>query len=187
MKMDAGKLNRGNVIEFEGAQYSILKTYTIKPGKGGAYIQVEMRNVLTGLKKETRFRTSESVEKLMNETKPCQFLFSDGDSLTFMDNSTYEQFNLPKEVLGDSLPLLEDGMNVHIQFISGILIGFELPNSFVCEIAETEGVVKGQTAASSNKPATLTNGLRVMIPVFINAGEKIVINTEDLSYIERSK
>lgn len=187
MKMDAGRLNRGNIIEFDGAQYSVLKTYTIKPGKGGAFIQVEMRNVKTGLKKEQRFRTNENIEKLMNENKQCQYLFAEGTDLVLMDNNNYEQFNLPKDVLGDSIALLEDGMQVHVQFIEGNPIGIELPKSVVCEIEETEGVVKGQTAASSNKPATLTNGLRVMVPPFIESGTKIVVNTEDLTYIERAK
>jgi elongation factor P len=187
MKMQANQMRPGWVIDHNGKQWTILKIQIITPGKGGAFIQVEMRDVATGTKSEDRWRTADTVEKLNSEDTDCQFLFADGDSLTFMHVDNYEQFSVPKDMLGDALPFLQDGMAVVVSFIEGKPVGIEIPKSAICEVAETEAVVKGQTAASSNKPAILDNGVRIMVPQFINTGDKIVVNTEELTYMERVK
>ena len=150
-------------------------------------MQVEMKAVEEGTKTNERFRTEDTVEKLMVEEKDCQFLFEDSTGLTFMDSETFDQFTLPSDILGDSRPFMTDGMAVIISFIDGRPISVELPLQVVCTVAETEPVVKGQTAASSYKPAILDNGVRVMVPPFIGAGDKIVVGTAEANYVERAK
>ena len=150
-------------------------------------MQVEMKAVEEGTKTNERFRTEDSVEKLMVEEKDCQFLFEDSNGLTFMESETFEQFTMPADILGDSRPFMTDGMTVYINFIDGKPISVELPMQVVCTVVETEPVVKGQTASSSYKPSILDNGVRVMVPPFINAGDKIVVATTDATYVERAK
>lgn len=150
-------------------------------------MQVEMKAVEEGTKTNERFRTEDTVEKLMVEEKDCQFLFEDSTGLTFMDSETFDQFTLPSDILGDSRPFMTDGMGVIISFIDGRPISVELPLQVVCTVAETEPVVKGQTAASSYKPAILDNGVRVMVPPFIGSGDKIVVGTAEANYVERAK
>lgn len=150
-------------------------------------MQVEMKAVEEGTKTNERFRTEDTVEKLMVEEKDCQFLFEDASGLTFMDSETFDQFTLPSDILGDSRPFMTDGMGVIISFIDGRPISVELPLQVVCTVAETEPVVKGQTAASSYKPAILDNGVRVMVPPFIGSGDKIVVGTAEANYVERAK
>ena len=166
---------------------TVTKAQHIKPGKGGAFMQVEMKAVEEGTKTNERFRTEDSVEKLMVEEKDCQFLFEDSNGLTFMESETFEQFTMPADILGDSRPFMTDGMTVYINFIDGKPISVELPMQVVCTVVETEPVVKGQTASSSYKPSILDNGVRVMVPPFINAGDKIVVATTDATYVERAK
>lgn len=187
MKQQAGSIRIGWVIEFKGKAWTIIKAQHIKPGKGGAFMQVEMKSVEEGTKTNERFRTEDTVEKLMVEEKQCVYLFEDSTGLTFMENDTYEQFIMPADILGDARPFLVEGMNVYINYISGKPVGVELPQNVVCEIVETEPVVKGQTATSSYKPSILDNGVRVMVPTFINVGDKIVVNTSDATYVERAK
>ena len=187
MKQLAGSIRIGWVIEYKGKPWTITKAQHIKPGKGGAFMQVEMKSVEEGTKTNERFRTEDTVEKLMVEEKDCQFLFEDGTGLTFMDSETFDQFTLPADILGDSRPFMTDGMAVIISFIDGKPISVELPLQVVCTVAETEPVVKGQTAASSYKPAILDNGVRVMVPPFIGAGDKIVVGTAEANYVERAK
>ncbi len=187
MKQLAGSIRIGWVIEYKGKAWTVTKAQHIKPGKGGAFMQVEMKAVEEGTKTNERFRTEDSVEKLMVEEKDCQFLFEDSNGLTFMESETFEQFTMPSDILGDSRPFMTDGMTVYINFIDGKPISVELPMQVVCTVVETEPVVKGQTASSSYKPSILDNGVRVMVPPFINTGDKIVVATTDATYVERAK
>ncbi len=187
MKQQAGSIRIGWVIEYKNKPWTVTKTNFVKPGKGGAFMQVEMKSVEEGTKTNERFRTEDMVEKLMVETKDCQFLFEDSTGLNFMDSETFDQFTMPADILGDSRPFMTDGMGVIINVIDGKPISVELPLQVIQEVVETEPVIKGQTAASSYKPAILDNGVRVMVPPFVGAGEKIVVNTTDASYVERAK
>ena len=187
MKQQAGSIRIGWVIEYKNKPWTVTKTNFVKPGKGGAVMQVEMKSVEEGTKTNERYRTEDMVEKLMVETKDCQFLFEDASGLNFMDSETFEQFPMPSDILGDSRPFLTDGMQVIINFIDGKPISVELPLQVICEVVETEPVIKGQTAASSYKPAILDNGVRIMVPPFVGQNEKIVVNTTDTSYVERAK
>lgn len=187
MKQQAGSIRIGWVIEYKGKPWTVVKTNFVKPGKGGAFMQVEMKAVEEGTKTNERFRTEDMVEKLMVETKDCQFLFEDSTGLTFMDSETFDQFIMPEDILGDSRPFMTDGMAVTVSVIDGKPISVELPMQVVQEVVETEPVIKGQTATSSYKPAILDNGVRVMVPPFVGTGEKIVVSTADASYVERAK
>ena len=187
MKQLAGSIRIGWVIEYKGKPWTITKAQHIKPGKGGAFMQVEMKAVEEGTKTNERFRTEDTVEKMMVEDKDCQFLFEDTNGLTFMESETFEQFTMPADILGDSRPFLADGMEVRISHINGRPISVELPQQVICTVVETEPVIKGQTAASSFKPAILDNGVRMMVPPFVGVGEKIVVNTNEASYVERAK
>ena len=187
MKQQAVAIRVGWVIEYKGKPWTVTKAVHIKPGKGGAFMQVEMKSVEEGTKTNERFRSEDTVEKLMVEEKDCQFLYEDSLGLTFMDSETFEQFVMPTDILGDSRPFMTDGMTVVISFIDGKPISVELPLQVTCTVAETEPVVKGQTAASSYKPAILDNGVRVMVPPFISAGDKIVVGTAEANYVERAK
>jgi elongation factor P len=187
MKQNANLMRPGWVIDHNGKMYSILSYNIVKPGKGGAFINVTMRDIESGSKTEERFRTEDTVEKLMVEEKDCQFLFREGDNLTFMHKDTYEQFQIPADYLGEQIAFLTDGMDVSINFIEGKPISATLPNHVKAKIDFAEPTVKGQTAASSYKPAVLENGVRIMVPPFIDSGEEIIVNTEDLTYVERAK
>lgn len=187
MKQLAGSIRIGWVIEYKNKPWTITKAMHIKPGKGGAFMQVEMKAVEEGTKTNERFRTEDTVEKLMVEEKDCQFLFEDATGLTFMDSETYEQFNMPADILGDSRPFMTDGMGVVISFIDGKPISVELPLQVVCTVVETEPVIKGQTVSSSYKPAVLDNGVRTTVPPFIGVGDKIVVGTAEANYVERAK
>ena len=187
MKQQAVSIRIGWVIEYKGKPWTVVKATHIKPGKGGAFMQVEMKSVEEGTKTNERFRSEDTVEKLMVEEKDCQFLYEDALGLTFMDSETFEQFVMPADILGDSRPFMTDGMAVHVDFIEGKPISVELPLQVTCEVVETEPVVKGQTAASSYKPAILDNGVRCMVPPFINTGDKIVVGTAEATYVERAK
>lgn len=187
MKINGNEIRPGNVLEHNGKLWVVIKTQHVKPGKGGAFAQVEMKSILEGTKLNERFRASESVEKIRLEQKDCQFLFADGDVYTFMDNETYEQFNVEKDFIGEAVVFLQDGMQVTMEFHEDTPLGVTLPEHIVATISETEAVVKGQTAASSYKPAILDNGVRVMVPPFIETGERIVVNTTDYIYVERAK
>lgn len=187
MKQSAGSIRIGWVIEYKGKPWTIIKAQHIKPGKGGAFIQAELKSVEEGTKTNERFRTEDTVEKLMVEERDCQFLFEDSTGLTFMESETFDQFTMPADILGDSRPFMTDGMAVHVDFIDGKPISVELPLQVTCEVVETEPVVKGQTVSSSYKPAILDNGIRIMVPPFINTGDKIVVGTAEATYVERAK
>jgi elongation factor P len=187
MKIQANTIRPGMVLEHNGRQWSVLKIQLIQPGKGGAFIQVEMRDLETGNKTNERWRTADTVEKLMVEEKDSQYLFADGDLYTFMDNETFEQFALPADAIGDQAAFLQDGMQLVVEVIEGRPVSCTLPQNVVMEVVECEPAVKGQTAASSYKPGILENGVRVMIPPFVNLGDKIVVNTAERTYVERAK
>ena len=186
-KMQANQMRAGMVIEFEGQRWTILRQNIMIPGKGNAIIQVDMRNIKTGSKKDQRWRTADTVERLQTEDKEFAFSYAEGENLVLMDPETFEQTTVPKEILGDRLPFLVENMVVNVRLIEGDPVSMDLPETVVLEIAEADPVVKGQTASSSYKPALLTNGVKTMVPPFITAGEKIVVRTEDASYLERAK
>lgn len=186
-KMQANQMRAGMVIEFEGQRYTILKQNIMIPGKGAAVIQVEMRNVRSGAKKDQRWRTADTVERLTTEDKEFTFSYAEGDHLVLMDPTTYDQTQVPKDILGDRLPFLVENMTVNVRLIEGEPVSMDLPETVVLEVVEADPVVKGQTAASSYKPALLSNGVKTMVPPFITQGEKIVVKTEDGSYYERAK
>lgn len=187
MKLDGSAVRMGMVIEYEGKLCLVVKHEIRTPGNLRAFNQVELKDVKTGTKYNPRFSSSETVERVHLDSRPCNFLFADGDMLTFMDNENYEQFTLPKSLLGDSLPFLQDGMTVTIESHEGTPLSVALPEKVTLMVAEADPVVKGQTASSSYKPAILENGVKVMVPPFISAGERIVVNTVDCTYIERAK
>jgi elongation factor P len=187
MKQQANQIRAGQVIEHDGRRWLVLKQQIITPGKGGAFIQVEMRDIKSGNKTNERWRTADTVERLVAEEKEYTYSYTDGPNLVLMDPETFEQLLVPVELLGDAAPFLQDNMTVTVDLIEGEPVAVHLPPTVVVEVAEADPVVKGQTAASSYKPARLANGVRTMVPPFIEAGEKIVVRTEDGSYVERAK
>ena len=185
-KINGNEIRPGNTLEHEGGLWAAVKVDHVKPGKGGAFAQVELKNLRDGRKLNERFRSADKVERVRLDQKDQQFLFEDGDMLTFMDSETYEQIALPADILGDRRPFLQDGMTVKIEYYGEEALNVSLPQKVVCKVVETEPVVKGQTAANSFKPATLDNGVRVMIPPFVGQDEDIVVNTETMEYSERA-
>ncbi len=185
-KINGNEIRPGNTLEHEGGLWAAVKVDHVKPGKGGAFAQVELKNLRDGRKLNERFRSADKVERVRLDQKDQQFLFEDGDMLTFMDSETYEQIALPSDILGDRRPFLQDGMTVKIEYYGEEALNVSLPQKVVCKVVETEPVVKGQTAANSFKPAVLDNGVRVMIPPFVGQDEDIVVNTETFEYAERA-
>lgn len=186
MKINGNEIRPGNVIEHKGGLWVAVKTQAVKPGKGGAFNQVELKNLLDGTKLNERFRASETVERARLEQKDYQFLYREGDMLTFMDLESYDQIQLAEDFVGERSAFLQDGMTVVLESHEGKPIGVSLPDQVTLEVVEAEPVVKGQTAASSNKPAVLENGIRVMVPPFVQTGEKIVVDTNELTYVKRA-
>jgi elongation factor P len=187
MKINGNEIRPGNVIQHKGALWVAVKTQHVKPGKGPAYAQVELKNAIDGTKLNERFRSSETVERVRLEQKDYQFLYADGDMLTFMDMDTYDQMALPRDFLEERAAFLQDGMKVTVESHEGKPIGITLPDQVTLEVIEAEPVVKGQTAASSYKPAKLENGVRVMVPPFIGVGERVVVDTNELTYVRRAE
>ncbi|MBZ8133084.1 elongation factor P [Afifella sp. IM 167] len=187
MKISGNDIRPGNVIEYDGSLWVAVKTNKVKPGKGPAYNQVELKNLIDGRKLNNRFGSDEKVERARIETKDFQFLYKDGDMLVFMDSGTYEQINLAEEWVGERAAFLQDGMTVTLEMHDEKAIGIALPDQVTLTITETEPTIKGQTAASSYKPAMLENGVRVMVPPFITSGERIVVDTSEISYVKRAE
>lgn len=187
MKQQANQIRAGQVIEHDGRRWSVLKQQIITPGKGGAFIQVEMRDLKTGNKTNERWRTADTVERLLTEDKEYNYSYEDGESLVLMDPETFEQFMLPKTIIGGQIAFLQDNMKLIVNLVEGDPISVTLPPQVTLEVVEAEPVVKGQTASSSYKPAMLSNGVKTLVPPFVEAGEKIVVRTEDGSYVERAK
>lgn len=185
-KINGNEIRPGNVLEHNGGLWAAVKVDHVKPGKGGAFAQVEMRNLRNGSKLNERFRSADKVEKVRLEQKDQQFLYEENGNLVVMDTDTFEQVQLPSELLGDSRPFLQDGMMVVVEYHEEEALNARLPQKVVCKIVETEPVVKGQTAANSFKPALLDNGVRVSVPPFVGQDEDIVVNTETMEYVERA-
>jgi elongation factor P len=187
MKQQANLIRAGQVIEHDGRRWTVLKQQIITPGKGGAFIQVEMRDLKTGNKTNERWRTADTVERLMTDNRDYTYSYTDGENLVLMDPETFEQTMVPVTILGEQAPFLQDNMQVEVDLVEGDVVGIHLPASVVLEVVEADPVVKGQTATSSYKPAKLSNGVKTMVPPFVEVGEKIVVRTEDASYMERFK
>ncbi|MDA9671968.1 elongation factor P [Paracoccaceae bacterium] len=185
-KINGNEIKPGNVLEHDKGLWAAVKVEHVKPGKGGAFAQVELKNLRTGSKLNERFRSADKVERVRLEQKDQQFLYESDGMLVFMDVQTFEQVELPSDLLGSRRPFLQDGMTIAIEFYDDEAINAKLPQKVTCVVAETEPVVKGQTAANSFKPAILDNGMKVMVPPFIEQEEKINVNTETLEYSERA-
>ena len=185
MKINGNSVKPGMILEHKGELWTVAKSQSVKPGKGGAFNQVEMKNIKTGTKLNERFRASEEVERVRVDEEKYQYLYKQDDKLVFMNTDSYEQIELDSEIAGDRMVLMSENDEVIIEMYNDKAIGIQLPKTLSFIVSETEAVVKGQTAASSNKPAILENGIRVMVPPFIEQGEKIEINTEDLTYSKR--
>ena len=187
MKINANTIKPGMILEYQKGLWTVVKTEHVKPGKGGAFAQVEMKNLVTGTKLNERFRSDDTVERVTLEQRDHSYLYEDGDMLVFMDTANYEQISLSKEWVGeDQVQYLHDGMEVIIEFHEEKPIGMSLPDTVVLEVIETEPTVKGQTASSSYKPAKASNGMRIMIPPFMGVGERILVSTETGEYVRRA-
>jgi elongation factor P len=186
-KIAGNEIRPGMMIAYQGGLWMAVKTQAVKPGKGGAYNQVELKNIVTGTKLNERFRADASVEESYLEKKDFQFLYASGDALTFMDMETFDQIELDKDFVGDQAQFLQDGMKVLVQTYEGRPIGIKLPQQVTLEVVEADAVMKGGTAAPSYKGAVLENGLKIQVPPFINAGAKVIVSTEDGSYVRRAE
>jgi elongation factor P len=186
MKINAVEIKPGNILEYEGGLWRAVKTAHTQPGKGGAYMQVELKNLVDGRKNNIRFRSAESVEKVRLEQVDFQFLYADGDALTFMHKETFDQVTLDRDVLGDASAFLTDGMDVVMETYEEKPISVQLPSQIDAMVVEADAVVKGQTASSSYKPAILDNGVRVMVPPFIGAGTRIVVDVYAREYVKKA-
>jgi len=186
-KIAGNEIRPGLLIAHEGGLWLVVKTQAVKPGKGGAYNQVELKNIVTGTKLNERFRADEAVEETWLEKRDFQFLYASGDVLTFMDLESYDQIELPREFVGEQGPFLQDGMKVLLQLHDGKPISIALPQHVTLTITEADPVLRGQTAAPGYKSATLENGMRVLVPPFIEPGTKIVVATADGTYVRRAE
>jgi elongation factor P len=187
MKINGNAIKPGNVIQHDNSLWVAVKTAHVKPGKGGAFAQVELKNLLDGRKLNERFRSSDTVERVRLEQKDYTFLYEQGEMLVFMDTGTYEQIELHKDFVGEDRVLyLTDGMPVTVEFHEERPIGITLPETVVLEIVEADAVVKGQTASSSYKPAKASNGMRILIPPYMGAGERVLVSTETGEYMRRA-
>ena len=188
MKIDGNEIKVGNILEIDNKLWRVLKTQHTQPGKGGAYIQAELKEIKEGTKMNSRFRSSESVERAILDEKKFQYLYTDNHKYIFMDKETYDQIELGSDlIVEDQSKFLVENDDVVLQFYNEKAVGLELPDNITLKVIETEGVVKGQTAASSYKPATLERGIKTTVPQFIGINDKVVISTTDNSYIEKSK
>jgi elongation factor P len=187
MKINGNEIRPGNVIQHKDSLWIAVKVSHVKPGKGGAFAQVELKNITEGTKLNERFRSSETVERVRLEQKDYQFLYREGDMLVFMNLENYDQISLPEEFVGERAAFLQDGMQVTVESFEDKPLGIKLPEQVVLEVTEAEPTVKGQTAASSYKPALLENGMRVMVPPFIAPGEKIIVSTDEMTYLRRAE
>jgi elongation factor P len=186
MKISGVDIRPGNILEYEGGIWKVAKIQHTQPGKGGAYMQVEMKNLQDGRKTNVRFRSADTVERVRLDTKDFQYLYADGDMLVFMDRDTYEQIQLPADLIGDAAAFLEDGMEVTLEMWEDKPISVQLPEQVEATIVEADAVVKGQTASSSYKPAVLENGVRVMVPPHIESGTRIIVDVYERAYVSKA-
>jgi elongation factor P len=187
LKIIASQVRKGNVLDVDGQLYVVLSAENFHPGKGTPTTQIEMRRISDGVKVSPRYKTTEQVERAFVEDQDFQYLFKDGDGYTFMNSQTYDQVHVPEDIVGDFAPYLQENMPVKISLHEGVPIAIELPQRVTLEVVETEPVTRGQTAASSYKPAMMSNGLRVMVPPHIAVGTRIVVMTADGTYAERAR
>jgi elongation factor P len=183
---NANSVRIGNIINFKNKLCIVVKTMHTQPGKGGAFVQMELKDVLTGTKYNERFRSEDKIEVVRLDENELQFMYEDADNYYCMDNESFEQISVSKELVSeDHKPFLSEGMNIIARIHDNNILSISLPDTIQVEIETTESTVKGQTAASSSKPAILTNGYRINVPSFIKDGDKIIIKTESMSYLER--
>ena len=187
MKVIASQLRKGNIVDIDGKLYVVLTAENFHPGKGTPTTQVDMRRISDGVKTSQRYKTTDQVERAHVEDHEFSFLYKDGDGFHFMNQENYEQVQVAADVVGDYEKYLQEGMLVNLQMHEGIAVSIEIPQKVTLEITETEPAMKGQTASGSFKPAMLSNGLRTMVPTHITVGTRVVITTEDGSYVERAK
>ena len=187
MKINGNEIRPGYVLEHKDRLWMVVKAEHVKPGKGPAYQQVELKDLVDGTKLNERFRAAETIERVRLEEREYQYLYEEGEQLNLMEQETFEQMTIGKELLGDSLPFLQEGMALTVQTYEGRPLMVRLPDTSVLEVVEADPVVKGQTAAASYKPAVLENGVRNMVPPHIEAGTKVVVNIAEASYVERAK
>ena len=185
MKINAGEIRVGMLLEYKNDLWQVLKTQHVKPGKGGAFAQVEMKSLNKNTKLNERFRSSETVEKASLEETTFNYLYSDEINYFFMDPKTFEQIEIKKETVGDKGKLLTENLQVSVSFYNENPLSIELPNQVQCKIETTDAALKGQTVSSSYKPATLDNGLNIQVPPFIEAGDEIIVDTRNLEYIKK--
>ena len=185
MKIQGNEIKPGMIIEFNNDYWTVLKTQHVKPGKGGAFNQVELKSLTKGTKLNQRFRSSENLERAQLDEKKFNFLYSNEGESFFMEPKTYEQISLKSDILGEKSKLLSENLEVIISFLEDKPLSIDLPNNIECTIESTEGVVKGQTAVSSYKPAKLENGVSIMVPPFVEEGDKIILDTRSLEYVKK--
>ena len=187
MKVIASSLRKGNIVELEGKLYVVLNAESFHPGKGTPTTQVDMRRIGDGVKVAQRYKTTEQVERAYVEDREHQYLYQDADGFHFMNMENYDQVTLPADLVGDQAAYLQPEMKVKLAVYENVAVSLELPQKAILEVVETEPTIKSQTAASSYKPAVLSNGVRTMVPPFVGTGTKIVVMTADGSYVERAK
>jgi len=187
MKILGNEIKPGMVIEHKDDLWSVLKTQHVKPGKGGAFNQVELKSVKKGTKLNERFRSSDSVERAILDDRKFNFLYEDENKCHFMDQSNFEQIQINKSILGEKSKLLKENMEVDVQFYEETALSIELPTTIELTIETTDAAIKGQTASSSYKPAVLENGINIMVPPFISSGDKIILDTRTLEYVKKIK
>jgi len=187
MKILGNEIKPGKVIEHKNDLWSVLKTQHVKPGKGGAFNQVELKNVKKGTKLNERFRSSDTVERAVLDDKKFNFLYEDEKNCHFMDQTNFEQIIINKTILGEKNKLLKENMEVIVQFYEDQALSVDLPAHIELMIEVTDAAIKGQTASSSYKPATLENGIKITVPPFINSGDKIILDTRTLNYVKKVK
>ena len=185
MKINASEIRVGMLLEYKNDLWQVLKTQHVKPGKGGAFAQVEMKSLNKNTKLNERFRSSETVEKAAVEEEKFTFLYKDENNYFFMNPKSFDQINIKKEIVGEKGKLLTESLEVSVSFYNDVPISVDLPNQVTCKIETTDAAIKGQTASSSYKPATLTNGLNIQVPPFIEAGDIVVLDTRNLEYIKK--
>jgi elongation factor P len=187
VKVIASSLRKGNIVEIDGKLGVIVSTESIHPGKGTPVTQMDVRRIADGVKVSVRFKTTDQVERAFVEDRKHQYMYQNSEGFHFMNMETYDQVTVPADIVGDQAAYLQPEMEVTISLHEGTPVAIELPPKAVLEVVETEPTVKGQTAASSYKPALLSNGVRTMVPPFVTVGTKIVVMTADGSYVERAK
>ena len=185
MKINAGEIRVGMLIEYKNDLWEILKTQHVKPGKGGAFAQVEMKSVNKNTKLNERFRSNETVEKASVEEMNLNYLYNDENNYFFIDPKTFEQIEIKKDLIGEKSKLLSENLEVTVNFYNDAPISINLPNQVSCKIETTDVALKGQTVSSSYKPATLNNGIIIQVPPFIEAGDEVIIDTRNLEYIKK--